>query len=107
MRRFGSVALGRVVVLVLCGVILANAMLDSWQLLLSSYYGRGLLLKMLLVGSLLTVAALNKWFLTPRLDQRGFVEKLSVAIAVEIVMAIAIVLTTTTITGIFGIDSPM
>lgn len=107
MRRFGSVAVVFVTVLVFCGIVLTSALLDSWQLLVSSSYGRGLLLKVFLVCSLLMVAALNKFLLTPRLNQRGFVEKLSMAIAAEIGLTTVIVVVTATITGVFGIESRM
>lgn len=105
MRRFGLVAMALVAALMLCGVSLANALLDSWHQLLDSNYGRGMLLKVFLVCLLLTLAAINKIFLTPRLNQRGFGAKLSLAIATEMGLAVAIVVVTATITGIFGIDS--
>jgi putative copper resistance protein D len=72
--------------------------------LVSTGYGRGLLLKLMLVGSLLLLAASNKWLTVPHLHQEGFRNRLSRAIVLEMVLASLIFLVTGIITTIIGIE---
>ncbi len=67
-------------------------------------YGQGLLLKLALVGSLLLLAASNKWLTVPRLMQPGLATRLSRAIVLEICVGAFILLVTGIITVIIGIE---
>ena len=66
-ERFGQQAAGTVSMLVIVGVAYAGLLAGSPSALLDTPYGRTLLLKVLLVVTLLELAALNKWYCAPRL----------------------------------------
>lgn len=104
MERFGQVATVIVGVLVASGVLMATMLLKDFHTLFFTPYGQGLLLKLTLVGSLLLLAASNKWLTVPRLMQPGFSTRLSRAIAFEMCVGAFILLITGIITIIIGID---
>jgi putative copper resistance protein D len=104
MERFGQVATIIVGVLVASGVLMAVMLLKDFHTLFFTPYGQGLLLKLTLVGSLLLLAASNKWLTVPRLMQPGFSTRLSRAIAFEMCVGAFILLITGIITIIIGID---
>jgi len=104
MERFGQVAVVIVGVLVASGVLMATMLLKDFHTLFSTPYGQGLLVKLTLVGSLLLLAASNKWLVVPRLMQPGFSTRLSRAIVLEMCMGAFILLVTGIITIIIGID---
>ena len=66
-RRYGDLAAICVGVLVASGAVNAAYALRVPALLLESAYGRLLLVKLELFGVMLAIAALNRWWLTPRL----------------------------------------
>lgn len=104
MERFGQIAAVIVGALVACGIFMAAMLLKDFHTLFFTPYGRGLLLKLALVGSLLLLAASNKWLTVPRLMQSGFSTRLSRAIVLEMCVGAIILLVTGIITIIIGID---
>lgn len=104
MERFGQVATVIVGVLVASGVLMATMLLKDFHTLFFTPYGQGLLLKLTLVGSLLLLAASNKWLTVPRLMQPGFSIRLSRAIVLEMCVGAFILFITGVITIIIGID---
>jgi putative copper resistance protein D len=104
MERFGQAAAVIVGVLVASGVLMATMLLKDFHTLFFTPYGQGLLLKLTLVGSLLLLAASNKWLTVPRLVQPRFSTRLSRAIMLEMCVGAFILLITGTITIIIGID---
>ena len=104
MERFGQVAAVIVGVLVASGVLMATMLLKDFHTLFFTPYGQGLLLKLTLVGSLLLLAASNKWLTVPRLMRLGFTTRLSRAIVLEMCVGTFILLLTGIITIIIGID---
>jgi len=104
MERFGQVAAVIVGVLVASGVLMATMLLKDFHTLFFTPYGQGLLLKFALVGSLLLLAASNKWLTVPRLMQPRFSSRLSLAILLEMCVGAFILLITGIITIIIGID---
>jgi copper transport protein len=91
--RFSSVAVAVVVVLVATGVALAIVQLESISALIDTSYGAILSIKLVLVGVLLTLAVLNRFRFTPRLQQGAQSERpLLRSVAVECVLALAILL---------------
>jgi putative copper resistance protein D len=105
MERFGQLAAVIVGVLVACGILMAAMLVKDFHTLFFTPYGRGLLLKLALVGSLLLLAASNKWLTVPRLTQPGISTRLSRAIALEMCVGAFILFITGVITIIIGIDS--
>ena len=105
MERFGQLAAVIVGVLVACGILMAAMLLNDFHNLFFTPYGRGLLLKLALVGALLLLAASNKWLTVPRLIQPGFSTRLSRAIVVEMCVGAVILCITGVITIIIGIDA--
>jgi copper transport protein len=67
LQRFSALAVWAVGVLILAGLVLAWVQVRQPGALLSTEYGRLLLLKLALVGGLLVLAALNRVRLTPAL----------------------------------------
>lgn len=103
-RRFSSMALAAVAVLIVAGTVLAWLLIGRLSALWTSPYGQGLAIKIGLVCCLLSVAAFNKWYLTPRLllnDSRALLS-LRRSIHFEMALAAAILLATATITSVFG-----
>lgn len=92
----GTLAVGMLIVTgVINSVILIG--FDSLPLLLSDLYGWLLLLKLLLFGAMLAIAAANRFWLTPVLDAAiadgepgGAARALKISLAVETVAALAI-----------------
>lgn len=105
MHSFGKVANWIVLILLLCGLLLAWLLLEGASDLVTTDYGRGLGVKVALVISLLLVAARNKFRLTPAMLQPGNGARLSLAIRIEILIALLILLTTATITVIIGTEA--
>jgi putative copper resistance protein D len=104
METFGRFAIFIVGVLVICGVAMGVILIQNIQTLVTTDYGRGLLLKVMFVGVLLMLAARNKWLTVPYLTRDGFSQRLSRAIALEMLLAGCIFLITGVITWIIGID---
>ncbi len=104
MELFGRLAVFIVSVLVICGAIMSILLVKDFHTLISTGYGRGLLVKLVLVSALLLLAASNKWLIVPRLNQDGFRQRLSRAIVFEMLVAGFILGVTGVITAVIGID---
>ncbi|MFV5361670.1 CopD family protein [Acinetobacter oleivorans] len=104
MHLFGKIAAFIVGVLLLCGVTIALLLLKNFNALLNTPYGHGLIIKLLFVLSILLLAAFNKWYFTPRLQDPKFANQLGYAILFEMSLGLAILLTTSYITTVVGIE---
>lgn len=104
MDIFGRIAAVIVFVLVACGIVMGILLVKDFHTLVSTGYGRGLLLKGLFVGALLLLAASNKWLTVPHLHRDGVGRRLSRAIILEMSLAGFIFLITGVITSVIGID---
>jgi copper transport protein len=92
--RFSKVAIPVVAILVLAGLTLAVVQLERIGALIDTTYGVILLIKLALVAVLLGLAALNRFRLTPALEQSPWAAKpLARSIMVECVVALAILAT--------------
>ncbi|MES3006842.1 MAG: CopD family protein [Pseudomonadota bacterium] len=105
MHTFGKVANWIVLLLLSCGLLLSWLLLEGVSDLVTTDYGRGLGVKILLVVALLLMAARNKLRLTPAIFQPGVATKLALAIRIEILIALLILLTTAIITVIIGTEA--
>lgn len=101
MRSFGMYALGIVAVLIVAGVYLATQLLQTPAELLTTHYGRVLLLKLLGLYLLLMLAAMNKWLLVPRLVSTGSAALMK-SIRMEWIVALLILAATSWMTTIVG-----
>lgn len=102
--RFGQAATVMVGLLLMAGLTLLWILLGTPSQLWMSDYGRLVMVKLGLVVGLLSLAAINRWRLTPRLrdrDQRA-VRSLRRSIAVEMVLGGLILLVTATLTTVLG-----
>lgn len=103
MHLFGRIAAMIVGLLVVCGVTVAILLLRDFQILMTTPYGHGFILKLALVASILLLAAFNKWYFTPRLEHPQFAKQLSHAILFEMSLGFCILLVTGYITSVIGI----
>lgn len=100
---FGKVALYIVIGLVLCGAALLYILLKNWEALVHTLYGNVLMFKLAWVSVLLALAAINKLFLTPRLDQEAMRLKLRWAIVLEMYLGLSILMLTAYLSTIVGL----
>jgi putative copper export protein len=104
LERFGTIAVLVVGVLIVAGATLALLLLGSVDALVSSGYGRLLLIKLALVATLLSLAALNKLRLTPAFagGDSAAPARLRRSIAAELFLVVAILAVTATFTTVVG-----
>jgi copper transport protein len=96
--RFSTLAAIAVVAIVLSGVYQSWLLVGGLPALIGTPYGRGLLLKLLLVALLLTPAAINLFLLRPRFSEAGrargeatpFLRHLRRSVGAELALASAI-----------------
>ena len=103
-HRFGVLAMGYVGLLLGAGLGYAYLLLGDVSLLFTTKYGNVLLVKVLLVVSLLSLAALNKFMLVPTLKSRQttavmrFHKSVQFEIAISLIILTASSLLTTSMT---------
>lgn len=104
MHLFGRIAAFVVGILLACGASIALLLIKDFNTLLNTPYGHGFIIKILFVLSILLLAAFNKWYFTPRLQDPKFAKQLGYAILFEMTLGLSILLTTGYITTVVGID---
>ncbi|USA53947.1 CopD family protein [Acinetobacter sp. C32I] len=104
MHLFGRIAAFIVAILIACGVSIALLLFKDVDTLLTTPYGQGFIIKLLFVFSILLLAAFNKWYFTPRLQQPKFAKQLGYAILFEMSLGLIILMTTAYITTVVGIE---
>ena len=99
-RRFGVIATIYVGVLISAGLTYAYALLEDFSLIFTSNYGNTLLVKIGLVGLLMSLAAFNKFRLVPSLEDNFTqgVKKFKSSVQIEIFLAILILFTSSLLT---------
>jgi len=102
MERFGQVAVYIVGLLMVTGAYLVINILESPDDFLQTPYGSSLLLKLIGVAALLLLAASNKFFIVPKLNQNISVGHLKSSISVEMVVAVVVVAITSYFTTVVG-----
>ncbi len=103
MHLFGRIAAFIVGILVLSGLSVALLLIKDVETLFYTSYGQGFMIKILFVLSILVLAAFNKWYFTPRLQEPKFAKKLGYAILFEMLLGLSVLLTTGYITTVVGI----
>jgi putative copper resistance protein D len=105
-RRFSPVGIVAVVLLAVTGFINGEMMVGSVQALTSTTYGRLVVAKLLLLAAMLVVAAVNRFRLTPRIEQAATAAAAARAlwrnVAAEIVLGAAIL----AVVGVLGGSQP-
>jgi copper resistance protein D len=69
-QRFSTMGIASVIVVFATGTINAWILVGSWHGLIATGYGWLLMLKMALFAAMLLIAAVNRFWLTPRLDSQ-------------------------------------
>lgn len=104
MHVFGRIAAFIVAILIACGTSIAFLLFKDINSLINTPYGLGFIIKILFVMSILMLAAFNKWYFTPRLQNPKFAKNLSYAILFEMFLGFSILLMTGYITSVVGIE---
>lgn len=102
--RFGKLALGVVLLLTAAGAGVLWTLIGDAGLFWSSDYGRLMALKLLTVAALLSIAAANKLYLTPKLlsGDAGAVIQFRRSVTIEMIIGALILLITATFTTVAG-----
>ena len=97
---FGIYAIGYVGVLVAAGLIFSYILLGNISALISTDYGNVLLIKMIVVSTLLSLGAINKFKIIPNLsiDQNLGLKRLKQSIQIEILCVLSIFFLTSLLT---------
>ena len=104
MHQFGQIAAFIVGILIACGLSIALLLFKDFNTLINTPYGHGFIIKILFVLSILLLAAFNKWYFTPRLQDPKFAKQLGYAILFEMSLGLSILLATGYITTVVGIE---
>ncbi|WP_151716553.1 copper resistance D family protein [Acinetobacter sp. TUM15071] len=104
MHLFGQIAAFIVGILIACGLSIALLLFKDFNTLMNTPYGHGFIIKILFVLSILLLAAFNKWYFTPRLQDPKFAKQLGYAIIFEMSLGLSILLATGYITTVVGIE---
>lgn len=102
MKRFGNIAVVILTMLVVAGVLMLLQLINSFDEMISTAYGQSLLFKLLLVGGIFGVAAINKLVLVPRIIEQNAVAKLRTSIRYEIFFASLILMLTAYLSTLIG-----
>ena len=97
---FGIYAIGYVGVLITAGLIFSYILLGNISALISTDYGNILLIKMIVVSTLLSLGAINKFKIIPNLsiDQNLGLKRLKKSIQIEILCVLSIFFLTSLLT---------
>lgn len=106
MVNFGKLALLFVAVLLLSGLYLATTLLQTIAALWSNPYGVTLLLKLGAVSVLLTLGALNKLVLVPKLHTDAARQALQTSIRTEMLLGVAVLAITSWLTTVVSPTHP-
>ena len=104
MHLFGRIAAFIVGILIACGTSIALLLFKDFNTLINTPYGHGFIVKILFVMGIILLAAFNKWYFTPRLQNPKFAKHLGYAIVFEMSLGLIILLTTSYITTVVGIE---
>jgi len=102
LSQFSSRATVMVAVLLIGAIYLLTQLLSAPQELFNSAYGVSLVLKITLVCALLSLAALNRWWLVPLLANPGAILHIRRSISLEMVFGLLILATTVTLSTVIG-----
>jgi putative copper export protein/methionine-rich copper-binding protein CopC len=91
-RKFSIIALPTLLLTAVSGIVLTVYQLPSWSALLTSPYGRLVVMKSVLLLSIFGIAAVHRYVLIPRMQQNGgILASFNRAIRFEVFIAVIIV----------------
>lgn len=98
LQRFSVIAATSVIILLATGVANAVAEIPDWSSLIDTAYGRVLLVKLGILGALLLAAAVNAFYLRPRIVEESdegrpadyLRRRMNVAIRIELLLGVAV-----------------
>lgn len=103
MHKFGRYASALVIVLIIAGITLVYSLVDTPLELITTAYGKAIVTKIVIVAIILSLAAIHKCILVPRLLKRkNAYQKLAISIKAEIAIAAVILIITAIITTFVG-----
>ena len=102
LERFSKHAIVIVSLLLLSGLALMLSLIHSAAELFTTVYGMALMLKILLVIGLLALAAVNKYFIVPRLLLQTDTARFQRSVSLEIIVAILLLLLTAYLSTALG-----
>lgn len=105
-RRFSTLGIVSVVTLVASGVVNAWIIVPNWRALVATAYGELLLLKVAVVGAMVMLAGINRFWLTPRLAAASDPHA-SRALARHTAIEFALGLVVFAIVGALGLQHPV
>jgi len=105
MHQFGLLAMGIVIALLICGVLVAYQLLGSLTELITTNYGRILLIKVAAVSMMLGFAAFHRWRLVPKLTHTRTVKRLERSILLESLVGLGVLIITVLMTTLTGPES--
>lgn len=106
-HRFGQVAAAIVPVLILAGILMAWLLLGDLETLGSTAYGQTLLAKVVLVGVVLALAAINKLRIVPAMQDGDATaaKRLVRSIEIETAVILAVLAATATLTSVMTLPN--
>ncbi|TKZ15449.1 copper-binding protein [Shimia litoralis] len=106
-HRFGQVAAAIVPVLILAGILMAWLLLGDLETLGSTVYGQTLLAKVVLVGVVLALAAINKLRIVPAMQDGDatVAKRLVRSIEIETAVILAVLAATATLTSVMTLPN--
>jgi len=102
LSQFSGRATIMVAVLLIAAVYLLTQLLSAPQELFNSVYGVSVMLKVALVCALLSLAALNRWWLVPLLANSGAMHHIRRSITLEMVFGLLILAATVFLSTVIG-----
>jgi copper resistance protein D len=90
-RRFSAVGIVIVASIVGSGTVNSWFLIGSWRGLWQSDYGRVLMVKLLLVGGMIGLAAINRLMLVMRIEDRAILARLARHISLEQALGLAVI----------------
>ncbi|MEO8456852.1 MAG: DUF4149 domain-containing protein [Chloroflexota bacterium] len=98
LQRFGVIAATSVIVLLVTGIANAAAEIPDWSSLIDTAYGRALIVKLAILGVLLLAAAVNAFYLRPRIVEEAdegrpaddLRHRMNIAVRIELALGVAV-----------------
>lgn len=104
LKRFGDNAVALLLALFASGIVMTWNMLSSVSQLWETAWGLSLVVKLLLVGAILIIAAYNKLRIVPAMLAAASATKMQLSLRYEIVVALLILATTAYLSTIVGLE---
>ena len=105
MHQFGQIAMTLVTILLICGVVVAAALIGNPEAIFTTRYGLLLVAKVLLIVIIMGIAAWHRLYLVPQLKDKSRMKYLQGSIVLEILTGFEILVATLLLSSIAGPES--